>query len=337
MEAEARYTYVGAALLALVLALVVAVLWLKNVGGRDQFQRYTIYFEHQSLDGLEVGGEVNLRGIKVGRVEDYRLAGQSLNRVRVDVRVDRRAPVRSGTVAVVTRNFVTGIASIALVNGDTRKGAPPPRADEPLTEVPPGEQYPVIAEGQSDLEELAGRVNRVGEMAATALTNINQLLNAENRDALMATIRSLRDLSAGLRDRLQLLDTTLKQVGSAADTVSGAADRVGNAGDRVAAVAERGVGRLESTLAETDLALADARRALDKVAGATDAVQRQAQATARRLEDTAAGVDQQLDAAVTELRLSAEAAARVLDKLREPKSALLGPGSGQLGPGEKQP
>ena len=329
MEAESRYTYVGGALLALIAALVISVVWLKNIGGRNDFHRYTIYFEHQSLDGLEVGGEVSLRGIKVGRVEDYTMAGQGHNRVRVDVRVDRRAPVYADTAAVVTRNFVTGIAAIALIN--------PEKPGTPLTEAPPNEDYPVIAEGKSDLEEITGRVNRVGEMASTALTNINALLNHENRDALMASIKSLRDLSLAMQKRLQTLDGTLQQVGSAAGDVGGAAQRLAGSGERVAAVAERGIDRLDTTLAETEKTMAEARRALEKLAAATDAVQQQAVSTARRLEDTAAGVDQQLDAAVAELRLSSEAVARAMDKLREPKAALLGPGKGQLGPGEKLP
>ena len=94
MEAEARYTYVGVVVLALVAALVTSIVWLKDIGGRGDFSRYMIHFEQQALDGLQIGADVTLRGIKIGRVEDYALAGNKLNRVRVEVRVDRRAPVR---------------------------------------------------------------------------------------------------------------------------------------------------------------------------------------------------------------------------------------------------
>ena len=43
------------------------------------------------------------------------------------------------------------------------------------------------------------------------------------------------------------------------------------------------------------------------------------------------------DAAVAELRLSVEAATRSLDRLRDPRAALLGPQKSQLGPGEQLP
>jgi ABC-type transporter Mla subunit MlaD len=322
MEPEARYTYVGAAVLVLVAALVAAVVWLKDVGRKGDYSYYAINFERQSLDGLQVGADVNLRGIKVGRVEDYALSGQKFNRVRVEVRVDRRVPIRTNTVAVVTRNFVTDIAAITLVN-------PEPPGD-PLLAVPAGEPYPLIGEGHSDLDEIAGRVSKVGEMASTALTNINQLLDAENREAVIATVRSLRELSAGLNQRLGTLDRTLQQVGTAAT-------QLGSAGERIATVAERGGQRLDVTLGEAERSLAEARSALTRIAAATDAFQRQTVATARRLEDSAATVDTQLDAAVNELRLSVETATRTLEGLRDPRAALLGPGRAQLGPGERLP
>ncbi len=329
MEAEARYTYVGVVVLALVAALVTSIVWLKDIGGRGDFTRYMIHFEQQALDGLQIGADVTLRGIKIGRVEDYALAGNKLNRVRVEVRVDRRAPVRTNTEAVVTRNFVTGIAAISLVNPE------PP--GEPLVEVPEGERFPVVREGHSDLDEIAGRVNRVGEMASVALNNVNQMLSAENREAFMATVRSLRELSAGLNERLDALDRTLGKVGGAAQNVGLAAGQLGRSGERVATVAEGLGGRLDTTLTEADRTLAEARRALDQLAAASAAVQRQAAATAKRLETTAASVDDQFGAAVAELRLSIESASRVIDRLRDPHAALLGPGKLQLGPGEQRP
>ena len=348
MESEARYTWVGAAVLALLAGLLGAVLWLRNAGSEDSFNRYAIHFEQQALDGLEVGADVTLRGIRVGRVEDYGLPGRNLSRVRVQVRVDRRAPLRTNTVAVVTRNFVTGIAAITLVGGD------PP--GELLVKVPEGETLPVIGEGRSDLQEITGRVNKVGEMATVAIGNLNQLLAAENRETFMATVASLRDLATGINQRLAALDGALNRIGKAAtevgqaatnasvavnrigdaaSAVGSAATTLGRAGDRVAVVAESGGQRLDTTLADTQRAVAEAQRAFERIAAASETLQQQAGASARRLEQSAVNIDDQLSAAITELRLSVETGARVLDRLREPRAALLGPGPAQLGPGEK--
>ena len=260
MEAEARYTWVGAAVIALLAALVGGLLWLKGSGNEAGFQRYAIHFERQALDGLEVGAEVTLRGIRIGRVVDYALADDKLNRVRVEVRLDLRAPVRTNTVAVISRNYVTGIAGIALV---TREPPGPP-----LTQVPEGETYPLIAEGRSEIDDVASRVGQVGDKISFALSAVNQLLSADNRETAMATVRSLRDLSVGLQERLSALDRTLGRLDTAAGSVGGAAGRLGQAGERAAVVAERAGEQVGLTLTEAERTLAQARLAIAQIAAA---------------------------------------------------------------------
>lgn len=336
MEAEARYTAVGAGVLVLVALLVAALLWLGGQGDRAGSRLYTIHFEEQALDGLEIGGEVRLRGVRVGRVEAFALEPDSVNRVRVDVRVDDQASVRANTVAVVTRNLVTGIAKITLVTPD-----PPGPL---LTQAPAGERHPVIGEGRSDLDQIAGRVSQVGEAATVALTQLNALLAPENRQTMMDTVRSLRALADDLRSRLDTLDTAATQVGRAADRIGALAAPVqtavadlGRAGDRIAGVVERGGERLDGTLGEARQLMAESRSAITRLAAATETLEREAQATSRSLQGTAQGLDDQLAAAVSDLRLSADAALRVLDQLQDPRAALLGPAPVQLGPGERAP
>jgi phospholipid/cholesterol/gamma-HCH transport system substrate-binding protein len=324
MEAEARYTYVGAGVVALLAALIGTVVWLKRVGAEQDLQRYTIYFERQRLDGLQIGGDVDMRGIKIGRVDGYtladdRAAGDQVNRVRVTIRVDRRAPVRTNTVAVVTRNFVTGIAQITLVT--------PEPAGPPLESAPPDEPYPVIAEGRSDLDEIAGRVGQLGDMAAEVMTNLNRVMTPENREAFAQTLKNLRELTAALNARLDRFDRTLATVGRAAD-------EVGRSGDRIAGATERAGERV-------DALLADAQRSLARIDAAAAAIERgaeslatQARSVTHRVERSAATLEDELAASLAELRASTDAATRALDRLQDPRGALFGPDKAKLGPGE---
>jgi phospholipid/cholesterol/gamma-HCH transport system substrate-binding protein len=336
MEAEARYTAVGAGVLALVLALVAALIWLRSVGSDAETRLYTIHFAEQPLDGMEIGAEVKLRGIRVGRVEDFELDPTAVNRVRVDVRVDRRASVRQNTVAVVTRNLITGIASITLVT--------PEPAGPALTEAPAGETLPVIGEGRSDLQELTGRVNQVGEAATVTLNQINQLLAAENRELLLQTVRSVRDLADGTNARLDTLDNMMKQIGQAAvrlgaiaAPVGASATQLADAGQRIAGVAARGGEQLGQTLVEAERLMVESRAAVARVAAAAQTLQEETQAVSQRLQGAADGIDDQITGALSELRLSTDAAVRTLDRLREPRTPLLGPAKAQLGPGEQRP
>ncbi len=312
MEAEAKYTYVGIALIVLVAALIAAVVWLNRTGARGDFKYYTIYFERQPLDGLQIGADVDMRGIKIGRVEDYDLLAEKINRVRVTIRTDRRAPVRTNTVAIVVRNFVTGIARISLIT--------PEPAGPALTEVRDDQTYPLIAEGESNFDAIAGKVGRIGDIAAETLENINLMLTAENRAAFTSSLVNIKELTAGLNQRMKDLDKTLV-------TLNAAATEVGRAGTAFTQVAETTGSQIAPALKQADQTLKD-------VSTAALALEKQTSALARTLGDAASSTDEQFTVAVVELRSTVEALTRLLDQLRDPRAALLGPGKAQRGPGE---
>ena len=313
MEPEARYTTVGATLLALVLAVVLAMVWLARTGARADFRYYTIYFERQSLEGLQIGGDVNIRGIKVGRVEQYSISRDNINRVQVTIRIDRNSPVSTNTVAVVERNLLTGIARINLVT----PGTPGPE----LAAVQPDEEYPVIAEGQSDIEQLAGAMNRLAITGASALTNMEQLLNKENRDAFGATLANLRTLSAALSQRVGKLDEV-------ADALSKTATEFSKASREIADAVERASASTQPVAKQADIALRDLSRAAQALEHAA------ALLSGKFDQATDTGV-LEIRATAQELRASAEILSRAADRLQDPRAVIFGPSPAQLGPGER--
>jgi phospholipid/cholesterol/gamma-HCH transport system substrate-binding protein len=312
MEAHAKYTYVGLALIALVAALVTAVIWLNRTGSRADFNYYTIYFERQPLDGLQIGADVDMRGIKIGRVEDYALLADKINRVRVTVRTDRRAPVRKNTVAIVTRSFVTGIAKISLIT--------PEPAEGPLTEAPPDQPHPVIAEGESSIDALAGKFNRLGDVAADTLESLNDVLQPRNRAALAATLKNLRELTENLIKRTAELEKTMA-------TFNAAAVQVGRAGERVGELADSANGQLGPAIRQTEQTMKD-------VSAAAASLEKQAASIAQNFGDASSTTDEQLTVAVGELRSTIEATNRLFERLQDPRSALFGSAKSQRGPGE---
>jgi len=312
MEAESKYTYVGLALIILVAALVTGVIWLNRTGSRSDFNYYTVYFERQPLDGLQLGADVDMRGIKVGRVEDYQLQSQEINRVKVTVRTDKRAPVRTNTVAIVTRNFVTGIAKIDLIT--------PEPLGSPLTEIRDDQRYPVIPEGESNLDALAGKVNQLGDMAAETLESLNDVLKPRNRVALTETLDNLRKLTAGLNGRLGELDKTLS-------TLNTAMSDVGHSANRLAKTAENAGSELNPAIRQTE-------RAMKDISAAAVSLEKQVSALSRDFGSAANATEEQLTAAVIELRRTVDSMNRVLDRLQDPRAALLGATQKQRGPGE---
>jgi phospholipid/cholesterol/gamma-HCH transport system substrate-binding protein len=289
-----------------------------------------VYFERQSLEGLQVGANVNMRGVTVGRVESYSIQPDNINRVKVLVRVARETPVRDNTKASVSRNVITGIARIKL---DT-PGVP----GAELVKVAQGERFPVIPEGSSGIDQITDSASRLAESADGALVKINQLIGPENQTVFAELLVNLRDLSNGLNERLALLDKSASGIDKGLATVRQSADLIARSAVRLADSAE-------PLAQEAGTTLRDAQGALRELTQATRALERDLSRSLQVLEKDGAALLRRSDAAVDigtlelrattqELRSSAERIARALDRLQDPKAALLGPGEQQLGPGE---
>lgn len=341
MEPETRYAFVGAVVLALFAAAVAGFAWLSSVGPASDYRFYTIRFERQSLEGVQVGGDVAMRGIKVGRVEDYKIVSGNINVVEVTVRVDRATPVSDNTVAILARNFVTGIARIDLVT--------PGSAGPPLVLVPDGERFPVIAEGTSELAHIAESANRLATTTEVALANLNELLSRENRAEISATLSGLSKLVDGLNQRLTSLDDATRSLRDGAAAVGESSRRITTVVEETAARVDplaRDAGdvlketrgaltELRSTLGEGRTALGSVSTTLQDFSRLATALESQAGALERRIGESADIGVLELRATAQELRSAAEMLSRTLERLQDPRSAILGPGRRQLGPGEE--
>lgn len=326
MEAEARYTLVGAGAVILVSALVATLLWFNNFAARDAFTAYTVYFENQRIDGLQIDSEVDMRGVSVGRVvsfalADYQAGNMLINRVMVEISLDSSIPVFTNTVAIITRNLVTGIAQISLVTPNT-EGAQ-------VLASTPGEPNPVIAEGRSDLDEIAGKVERLGDMAGEIMGNLSRLLSADNREALTTLIRNLGELTGNLNQRMTRLDDVLVSIEAATGSIN-------RAGTDVSTLAEDVGGQVEFLVGDVRDTISEAEQAMRSISTAMLSLQTQGETLTTQLDRTGAVLSDQMSAAVTELRRSLESAELTLQRLQDPRSAVLGVSPARLGPGENQ-
>jgi phospholipid/cholesterol/gamma-HCH transport system substrate-binding protein len=330
MEPEARYTTIGAVLLALIVAAIGGFVWLSSSGRSADYRFYTIYFERQSLDGLQLGGDVSMRGLKVGRVEDYTISRDNINRVAVRIRIARATPVSENTSAVVARNILTGIARINLET----PGTPGPE----LVAVPPGERYPVITEGTSNLDQITDAVSRLAVQADEALENLNRVLGPQNQLAFSETLAAVRDLTRGLTGRMDTIDDTARSIRSTAAAFQRSSREIAASVDRIALVVAP-VGReAGDTLRVAQVSLrefTEASRSLERqLSKSMERLERDTGALARRADDAVDIGVHELRATTEELRTSVELITRTIDRLQDPKALLLGPSPRQMGPGE---
>jgi phospholipid/cholesterol/gamma-HCH transport system substrate-binding protein len=331
MEPEGRYTIIGSLVLLLAAVTIFALVWLSGYSRISQ-RYYTIYFERQSLRGLQVGGDVNIRGLRVGQVINYKISPSNVNRVKVNIRLDEESPVSINTTAIISRNLVTGVARVDLET-------PNPPGDV-LTAIGAGETYPVIPEGSSEFDVFSDAFNRIAITGEEALRNLNGLLNEENRQAFNQTVASLRDLMIGLTGRLDTLDTAGRDLTRTAEVLQQSGDRIASAVEQTTGTVNRSLKPLATdvgtTMRDMRTLFDQARKTVAELGAATGRLE---QASSRAVVKAAEAADVgllELRSTARDLRTAVDGLGRTLDKLSDPRAALLGPGEGQLGPGERR-
>lgn len=315
METETRYTLVGTLVLVVVALMTVAIVWLTGAADTIAYQTYTIYFRQQSLDGLAVGSSVKMRGIKVGVVDGYRFSNKQEEAVAVTTRIDEGVPVHTGATAFIKRNLVTGIAAVEITNG--------PNDTPLLTLPPPGERYPVIAEGSSDIDKVATALSGLAVSGAQILEKMNTLLSAENQRAISQTLANLNELSSHLAANKNDFTATLKGIRDATDEFRVAGASIGQA-------ATRAEGTIASVGQNADVALKQATVAMDKL-------QRDASLISTQVQQLSETGTLEMTSLSRDVRTSADVLTTAGQRLSNPRAILFGPDKKQLGPGEKLP
>jgi phospholipid/cholesterol/gamma-HCH transport system substrate-binding protein len=312
MEPDARYTLVGAVVLILLALLAAAVVWVRSTGQGAAAQRYKIYFEHQSLQGLQPRGDVTMRGVKIGSIASFRFSPHRSRAVEVFITVDPHAPVRTDTHAVVDRNMLTGLASLQLVGGKEDSAL--------LAEAPPGEPCPVIAEGESEQEHISQSLDQLVRRADEAFREVSATLSPANRAALEQVLRNARDAT-------QHADATLAKADAAFGALQQAGDEVRRLGLSLDSDARRLTERYDALGVEATATVAQAREAVRRASDAVESAAQRADAA------IATGGDDVRDAGRA-IRSAADSVGSTAGRLRNPRQAVFGPVEGELGPGE---
>jgi phospholipid/cholesterol/gamma-HCH transport system substrate-binding protein len=231
MDSRVRYKAVGFFILINLILFVSMLTWLVGGTGFEQVDRYIVYFEKQSLDGLQRDSLVTMRGIRVGVVEGYVISDDNIEQVKVLLRLEKGVPVKTDTRAVIRRNLLTGLAKIDLTGGTQS-------AD--LLQAAENDQYPVIPEEITQLDRIADEVPDLLEKFDHVAARLNLLFSEENISTLESTLKSLNSLTEelsaaapSLRGSIENIEAISKTASRAIDKISGSEDVSGVADDIV--------------------------------------------------------------------------------------------------------
>lgn len=230
----------------LLLALLIVLSGTALLERRDE---YTIRFS-ETVSGLEVGAAVKLLGIRVGRIQSFKVVTDEKDIVEVEVSLDHGTPIRADAEAVLAGSGLTGLLFVEIAGGT---------ADAPLIE--PGGEIPA---GPSLMGSLTGKAESIAIKTEEVLNRILLVANEQNLENLRGTLENVRVLSetaramaAELEGAAPALAAASERFGPVLEGVSEAAAEV-----RAAAVAVQSGGALERAIAQLQETLAAAEEIL---------------------------------------------------------------------------
>ena len=199
METRANYVLVGSFVLALIAAAFGFVIWLARIDLQHEPQTYLVYFSG-SVSGLQIGSEVQYRGVPVGRLTDIRIDPQNIERIRVTLELNEGTPVKSDTYATLGLQGITGVAYIQLKGGT--QNAPDLMAQDK-------DEYPVIPSRPSGLEQVLDRAPELLERAIVISERLEQLLSEKNINGISSSIDNINTTTQILANRTKQIDQAI--------------------------------------------------------------------------------------------------------------------------------
>lgn len=197
---------VGAAILAALVLVIAGALWLSGADLRGEDTTYSARF--RTVDGLQVGNPVTLRGVRVGKVTAIRLARDEW--VEADFAIDTRVDLPAKPAVIAASASLFGGWSANIIDFDPLPVDPNVRAallesDRAGGDAWPGATLPDIGQLTAQASRIAGDVAEVttriqGAFDSTALREFRQ--SVLDLAAISTRLVSFTNAQAARMDRV---------------------------------------------------------------------------------------------------------------------------------------
>lgn len=199
METNVHYTVVGAFVILLTSAIILAVIWLSSGFSLAQYSNYLVYMQ-ESVSGLNTDSPVEYNGVNVGVVKSINLDPKDPHLVELLLSININTPITRGTVAILTSRGITGVAFIALKDTGTDL--------RPLI-AQPGHPYPVIPTAPSIFTRLDIALRKLSNNIQTVANSLQALLDKDNLKSIKDILANLSKVTGTLSDNSEKLNTIL--------------------------------------------------------------------------------------------------------------------------------
>jgi phospholipid/cholesterol/gamma-HCH transport system substrate-binding protein len=208
MENNPRYLIVGSVFLLLMIAIMFSILWYFEGNEDAQQRKFLIYFEKQSVSGLQVGSAITMRGIRIGEVKHISILSHSLEGARILIKIEDTAPVSELTRAVIERNLLTGLATIELTTikpEEVTQSSILPHSQARHKH----EKLPFILEGEGEVQKIKVSLSEAVVNLNSTLITIQSYLSDENRKKFDSSITNIENITHALADESTSLSSAI--------------------------------------------------------------------------------------------------------------------------------
>jgi phospholipid/cholesterol/gamma-HCH transport system substrate-binding protein len=167
---------------------------------------YNIVFD-RTVYGLEVGSDVYLNGIRVGKVSSIDIASDDIDKVRVGIEIDKKTPVRTDTRAILQFAGITGLKVIDLRGGSFE-----------AARLDPGG---TITVGETALDKLERQAETMADESTKLLERANEIVS--KADLIVGNLREITD-PAHLGDIVKQTRQTAQNLAQATAALRGLID-----------------------------------------------------------------------------------------------------------------
>jgi phospholipid/cholesterol/gamma-HCH transport system substrate-binding protein len=280
MESKREQALVGFFVLVAAGLLIVTVFLLSGMFTRG-YPHYHAYFKNAA--GIGPGAEVRyLNGPPVGRVVKVEVDPKDSTQMEIDFDVRPDIPVKTDTKVTITSNSPLGDNFLGIIAGTAATLAKPGSTLKSKEAT----SFSDVAAGLSDLTPQAKQLiqhldDRVVELKVT-LDRVNDLLNAQNRANIAASLSNVRGM---LEENRPEIHSTVKNLNASSAKINKLLDDF----KKTMKQADDALAHIDATITENrpDLrkAIMDLRRTLASTASLTDQPDRTMTANSENLDE----------------------------------------------------
>lgn len=191
METRAHHLLIGAFVFAVILGAVAFALWSAKINIDEEFVYYDIHFS-ESVAGLTKASDVQYNGIPIGNVHEIAYMPDSPELVKVTVKIGRKIPIKTNSIAVLSINPLTTTAFVLIEGGSGE-------AEEIVGGEKGDDTKPLIKSRISPLQKLFQDAPSLLAKAATLLDNVEKFISDENAAQVKETIANVAEITKNVK------------------------------------------------------------------------------------------------------------------------------------------